>query len=605
MIIQMKKLYLVVLDSLREAALHKLRDMGVVHVDVERERSSEAANALIEKKSLFERALLTLSQLKNKSAQDQSITHAYSIREAENLAGSVMAIQEQLKQLEDEKEKIKKDLLALAPWGDFDPARVHDLAKQGLFLTFFQLAKDQMAALPDDIKYLRINTIKNADYIIVADFDGSASGRVPAEPFTLPQKGMEKLRADLEKTVARTAALDKELETLAAGTNLLARGLEELEVLIEFESVNSSMGASDRFAYISGYVPVDRLENIRNTAAAMHWALLIRDPEEHETPPTLIRSPKWVEMIQPLFRFLDTTPGYREFDISMLFLCFFTVFASMIIGDAGYGLIFLTLTLFMRTKLKQTPAQVFILLSVLSVSTTVWGVLTGTWFGSKTLAEIPLLQSLIIPEIASFGPMDSTAMIQQICFVIGIIHLTIGILISFVRKLPSLAAIAELGWLSILYCMYFVARFFVLGVPLNAAAIPLFAAGFVLVLLFSEQTGQNFIKGILRGIAWSPMKFLNSVSMFADLVSYIRLFAVGLATVAVAQSFNTMVSRFEGITGMIIATVILFLAHSFNMAMSLLAVVVHGVRLNMLEFGGKIGMEWSGYAYNPFRKKDG
>ncbi len=602
MIVPMKKIYLVVLDAFRETALHKLRNMGVIHIDMEGERSSEAVNSLIEKKSLIERSLLTLTQLNNKPDADTPVP--YTFAEAEALAGRISAIQEQLKHLEDETEKLEKDHLALAPWGDFDPERIQALKEKGLFLTLFQLTRNQMAALPQDVQYLKVNTIKNTSYIIVADFDGCASGRVPAEPFVVPPNGMSQLAAELKKNGARITELAQELEMLAPKTNLLLRGLEELEVLLQFESVNASMGVSDRFAYISGYVTGDGLENIKKTAAAMQWALLIRDPGEHETPPTLVRSPNWVEIIRPLFRFLDTTPGYREFDISMLFLCFFTVFAAMIIGDAGYGLIFLTLTLFMRTKLKKAPTQVFVLLSVLSVSTTLWGVITGTWFGSKTLAEIPLFKALIIPEIASFGPMDSTALIQQICFVIGMVHLTIGILISFVRKLPSLAAIAELGWLSILYCMYFVARFFVLGVPLNPAAIPLFTGGFAVVLLFSEQNGKNVIKGILHGIAWSPMKFLNSVSMFADLVSYIRLFAVGLATAAVAQSFNTMVSHFEGIGGMIIAAVILFLAHTFNMAMALLATIVHGVRLNMLEFGGKIGMEWSGYAYNPFGKKD-
>ncbi|MBN1545972.1 MAG: hypothetical protein JW902_04860 [Syntrophaceae bacterium] len=602
MIVKMKKIYLVVLDSLREAALHKLRDMGVVHIDLEREHSSEAVNSLVEKKALFERALLSLSQIKNKS--EIAETGPHSLDEAEKLAWKIITIQDKLKYLEDEKEKIRRDLLALAPWGDFDPTLIHELQKKGLFLKFFKLTKEQMDALPKDVRYLKINTIKNSSYIIVADFDEGVFQRISDEPFTLPQRGISQLAADLEKTEAQTAELAEDLANMAAKRNLLVRGLEELEVIFEFESVNSSMGVTDRFAYISGYVPVDRLESIKKSAAAMHWALLIRDPEEHETPPTLIRNPKWIEMIQPLFKFLDTTPGYREFDISMLFLCFFTVFAAMIIGDAGYGLIFLGMILFMRKKLKQAPAQIFILLSVLSISTTVWGVITGTWFGSKTLAELPLLKSLIIPEIASFGPEDTTDMIQELCFVIGITHLTIGILISFVRKLPSLSAIAELGWLLILYCMYFAARYFVLGAPLSSAAIPLFAAGFALVLLFSEQNGPGVIKGALCGIVWSPMKFLNSVSMFADLVSYIRLFAVGLATVAVAQSFNAMASRFEGPGGTIAAILILFLAHTFNMGMALLAVIVHGVRLNMLEFGGKIGMEWSGYAYNPFRKKE-
>ncbi|NLN59349.1 MAG: V-type ATP synthase subunit I [Deltaproteobacteria bacterium] len=597
----MKKIYVVVLDSFREQALLKLRDMGLVHVDLERDRSSEALNSLIAKKALFERALLTLSQIKNKPGTAQSTPYRFS--EAEKTARRIAAIQEDLKRLEDEREKIRRDLSIFAPWGDFDPALVEELGEKGVPLRFFQLSNKQFNALPENIAYLTIYATKDATFIIVADFDGTASQCVPTEPFIFPKRSMSGLATDLEKNNVYADNLKNELASLTSQTPLLTHGLDELTAILEFESVNTSMGTEDRFAYLSGYIPVDKLEYIRKEAAKMNWALLVRDPQDHEMPPTLIKNPKWVEVIQPLFRFLDTTPGYREFDVSLIFLCFLSLFTAMIIGDAGYGMIFLGLTLFMRMKLKQAPPQAFILLAVLSISTMVWGVITGTWFGSKTLGEIPLLKALVIPEIASLGPKDTTAMIEQLCFVIGMTQLTIGLLISFVRKMPSLAAIAELGWFLILCCMYFVARYFVLGVPLHSATIPLFAAGFTLVLFFSEQKGGNIAKGVLYGILWSPMKFLNSVSMFADLVSYIRLFAVGLATVAVAQSFNVIASRFEGLGGAIAAALILLLAHTFNMAMALLAVIVHGVRLNMLEFGGKVGMEWSGYAYNPFRKK--
>ena len=154
----------------------------------------------------------------------------------------------------------------------------------------------------------------------------------------------------------------------------------------------------------------------------------------------------------------------------------------------------------------------------------------------------------------------------------------------------------------VLLAPYFAAKFFVLGVPMSEYTLPIFIAGFALVVLFSEQSG-NILKGILMGVAWSPMKLLDSVSMFSDLVSYIRLFAVGLATVAVAQSFNTMASGIDmGIPGVIISAVILFLAHAFNMAMALLSIVVHGVRLNTLEFGGKVRLEWSGSGYTPSKK---
>jgi V/A-type H+-transporting ATPase subunit I len=205
------------------------------------------------------------------------------------------------------------------------------------------------------------------------------------------------------------------------------------------------------------------------------------------------------------------------------------------------------------------------------------------------------------------------------------VHLTIGILISFIRKMPSLSAIADIGWLFVLYGMYFFAMSFVMGTKyenpivfcgitfnsmvvmgatINSLMLIILGIGFGLVLLFSEQNGKNIIKCALMGIAWSPLKALNSVSMFADLVSYIRLFAVGLAGFAVAESFNKMAGSLAGgVVGIILSAIILFVAHAFNMVLCLLSVIVHGVRLNMLEFGGKVGLEWSGHIYNPFRKK--
>ena len=598
MIVKMKKVYLVVLESAREKALEKMRELGVVHVEREY-KSSESVNSLVEKKSLFEKCILALSSAK----ETKSGALKGSISEAEELAGKVGSLLDDKRELEDENEKLKKEIASLAPWGDFNPADIKMLDGKGISIKLYELSREKFQELPEDIKYTVIKQVKNTYYIACISFEGEETSDIAAEQFFLPSGGIRELEENLSANKVRIADIEKELAALSAKKGILETGLRQLEELLEFESVKADMGADEGFSYISGYVPEEKVENLKKEAYSVKWALLVRDPEEDETPPTLVKNPKWVSIIQPLFGFLDTTPGYRELDISMLFLMFFTVFVAMIVGDAGYGIVFLTLTLLMRAKLKSAPSQVFVLLSVLSFATIVWGTITGTWFGAKTLAEIPFLKMLIIPQIASFSAHDTTEMIKQISFIIGITHLTIGILLSFARKMPSLSAIAEIGWLLILYAMYFAARFFVLGVELNPLAMYLFAAGFVLVLLFSEQNGKNIFKGMLMGIAWSPMKFLDSVSMFADLVSYIRLFAVGLATVAVAQSFNSMASGFEGVTGMIISAVILFFAHTFNMAMSLLSVIVHGVRLNMLEFGGKIGMEWSGYAYNPFRKK--
>ena len=596
MIVKMKKVSLVVLDSERDSALDRLRDLGVMHVERDY-KSSDDLTSLLEKKALFERCLSSLKGDEGKNPEKMK-----SFSDSEAVVEKVSSLLEKIRILGEEKEKIKKDILSLEPWGDFNPADIIELGSKGIDLGFYELTNEVFSKVSEDIEYFPIKQMKNLHYVAVIETEKSREVlAAAADEVKLPETGLEILKkSGLEKD-AEIEKVEKELEALSVKKQVIKDGIEELDERIGFESVNADMGLEDAFAYLSGYVPVDKVDDLKKTAAGNSWALAIKDPEEDENPPTLLRNPKWVTMIKSLFSFLDITPGYREADISMFFLMFFTVFVAMIVGDAGYGLIFLGLTVLFKIKIKGMPGQVFALLFVLSFATVIWGTITGTWFGSAELAKIPVLSMFIIPEIASFGPEDTSALIKEICFYLGMAHLMIGLFISFIRKMPSLVAIAEIGWMLILVAAYFAAKFFVLASPMSSLTMPIFIAGFVLVVLFSEQSG-NIFKGILMGVAWSPMKILDSVTMFSNLVSYIRLFAVGLATVAVAQSFNTMAAGFEGISGMIISAVILFVAHAFNMCLALLSIIVHGVRLNTLEFGGAVGLEWSGYGYAPFKK---
>lgn len=596
MIVKMKKVSLVVLDRERERSLKKLRNLGVIHI----ERifaSSNKLSELTDKKTLFERCLFLLPQ-----NIDGDKKRRGSAAAAEQLASTISGIAEKIKNIEDEKEKLLKDLKNLDPWGDFDPADVAFLLDKGVDLRFYELSNDKLKKLSDDTDYFIVNKIKNRNYIIA---EGKTGGSFPSEEvFRLPDLGISQIkekRAELDKEIVK---LHRQLEQAALDKNVLVDGIAELEKEIEFESISADMKVEDMLAYISGYVPVDKIDELKSAASEEHWALLIKDPAPEENPPSLLRNPKWVDIIQPLFKFLDIIPGYREVDVSIFFLMFFSIFVAMIVGDAGYGFIFLVLTLLVS---KKAPKPVTALLMTLSIATIIWGFITGTWFGSKTIVEKTFLGLFVIPQIGSFSEgINTNYYIQNLCFYIGIVHLMIGLIISFVRKMPSLSAFTDIGWMMIVIASYFVAQKFVLGaLEFNPITWPLAAVGFVTVCLFSEQNGK-FGKGLLMGLAWSPMKILDSVSMFANLVSYIRLFAVGLATVAVATSFNGMAAGMAesmGIPGIIIGAVILFVAHAFNMVLALLSIIVHGVRLNTLEFGGRVGLEWSGFRYAPFKNR--
>jgi len=187
---------------------------------------------------------------------------------------------------------------------------------------------------------------------------------------------------------------------------------------------------------------------------------------------------------------------------------------------------------------------------------------------------------------------------MYLCFLVGAIHLTIAHALIAARNVKSPVALSQLGWIGIIWGLFFVAGKLVLSKPFPDFGLLLLFAGMALVLLFANFQ-KNIAKGALVTLGDLPLSVIGS---FSDVVSYLRLFAVGFATFIVASSFNSMAaSAGAGLIGGLIAAIILFLGHGLNIILALMAVVVHGIRLNMLEFSGHLNMQWSGKPYRPFK----
>jgi V/A-type H+-transporting ATPase subunit I len=162
--------------------------------------------------------------------------------------------------------------------------------------------------------------------------------------------------------------------------------------------------------------------------------------------------------------------------------------------------------------------------------------------------------------------------------------------------------VADIGWLVAILALYLVVLQLVIGTVINFTVVfSVVMVGFLLVVLFGEQgPGVSLGRGMTKGLAGIFTTFLNTISAFSNIMSYIRLFAVGMASVAIAQSFNAMASSMNSGIAVIAGILVVVIGHSLNLIMGLLSVVVHGVRLNLLEFSGQLGMEWTGVAYKPF-----
>jgi V/A-type H+-transporting ATPase subunit I len=674
----MKKVSLVVMDKTRKESLEKLRDLGVIHIE-KRSVSSPALSGLLERKTKIETALGILRPYEaaikmeakrrskdtsggntqnpkvsrdshpNRRASDfinpegvPFSTEAVNGPDREDLNATVLKYADERKNLQERFASLSKERNRIEGWGNFDPEDLKLLAERGIVFILYELTQKAFAALPPDTQFIILNKDKAVVRVIVLGKELAGE-----TPFALPGLSIKKIDASLAEIQDELAAIEKQLASLTRRKSVIEEEQKDLFERIEFETARSGMESlgdappESTVAWITGFVPKDELGHLKRAAAESGWALAAGDPAPDDAPPTLVRNNAFVRLIQPLFSFLGTIPGYKEYDISMSYLLFFCLFFAMIFGDAAYGTMLFIVTFLAGLRFKRKSGKfpdAVKLFMLLFGCTIVWGAVNGTWFSAPPEKLPGFLRRLIIPpfdntgSLAAFpgflarllklpadlpsGPLKTRWNIEFLCFTVGVIQLVLAHGKNIKKLLPSPVALAQLGWLIMMIGLYFLVLFMILHVELPPFAIYFIVCGLALYFIFAEQKGGNFLLNILKSFSNLLPTFLNAVSSFADIISYIRLFAVGLAGSAIASSFNSMAIPADGLgaagLGMIFKilamALILIFGHSLNMVMNALSVIVHGVRLNLLEYAGNhLGMEWSGYSYKPFavkQKKD-
>ncbi len=615
MIVPMKKVTVVVAENSRGESLKALRKAGLLHVEKTPGRG-RAPEDLSARAAYLEAAVHALPAHKAPEMNPEA-----SEEEARALAGRIMALRERERDILAENLRHKAGLEALEPWGDFEPDDIVDLIAEGVAVRLIAADVRTLQNIQNDEEafFFVIRQVKNTVYGVLV-YPGVMPDMAP-EGLKIPEHSASTLRNMLQNNAEELADIDAKLEQLARQSAPLRGALARLQQSVEFEEIRSSLEEDEELAWFTGYIPAEKEAEFKALAAEQAWGTVISTPSAEDNVPTLVRNRRVVRPIQPVFALMGIVPGYNEADISFWFLAFLSMFVGIIMGDAAYGLIILALTAFFRIK-SGKKSELFQLLGLFGLTTFVWGSLTGTWFSSLNLVQGTALQKLVIPAIATYqkelypghtvtmglfpeNALDATTMVMWISLLFGIVMLTIARVQNFIRTLPSLAAIAHLGWLSIILALYWLIMQLVLQLsPLPVfmnLVKPMLLGGLALVVVFGgQEKGQSFGKGLLEGLKGILPTSLNAIGAFGDIISFIRLFAVGLAGVALAQSFNSMAPSGGG-WSLIPAVLILVFGHSLNLVLNALSVLVHGVRLNVLEFSGHLDMEWAGIKFDPFR----
>ncbi|TGV04855.1 V-type ATP synthase subunit I [Flavivirga rizhaonensis] len=580
-----------------DAAIQKLGELGVIDIKEISKPSGEVLERCLSDIEDTKRAISILES-HNITKDTPSINGLYTNgKDPKRIVGRLLKSKIISQNIQKALEELDGQLEFYKTWGEnFNKNDLKHIERKGIYVPLYCIDKSLVKTLSKD------NTIitfpEKEGKVPVALFSQSVSDKLDFKEEVIPELSyivLEEIRKRKERQLAQVNVF---LNNQKEHQSVLESYLKVLEDRLNSETALEGMGDIEgKVKYLKGYLPKDAVGGFSATAKAQHWGYSISEPNNVDEVPVYIKNPRWINIIKPMMKFIDIVPGYKEIDVSIYFLIAFALFFAMLVGDAGYGLIFLMLTILFRKKM---ASKLRTLIYVLSSSTIVWGILSGTYFGAEQIAQLPLLKNLVIPNIASFG-VDNISFMMHLSFLIGAIHLTVAHGIRVVQFINSIKALSEVGWICLIWGLFFITEQLVLGNPAPNWYNWLFIVGAAFVILFSNES-TNFLKSMGASVANLP---LSLISGFSDIVSYVRLFAVGMATAAVASSFNNMALP-DGVVGMgildlVMAAIALLLGHTLNIALALMAVMVHGIRLNMLEFAGHLGVQFSGEAYKPFK----
>ena len=605
MITKMKKILLAGKIEDREKVLTVLRSTELVHVDAAVPDKIKIPEALSSEYEDCAQALTILSQLKEKDDDDLLETPGTPTRLVEetlNHNKSITELKAKLSLIDRELEEVEK-------WGNIGLKDLECLKQNGVYFALLEGSVHDKEEIDAECVELLKSSKSKATFVCFS-----------RKPITYPDLKFVSLavpKREYAQVSDERQSIIKSIQDNEHALHCLKQRYSDIENHFNklgnkktFKEVETGVFCEDKLFVLTGWCPENRTELLRKNFEAAEVAVGIdfSDPEDNDIPPTKLENGSYASSLQPLLKFMGMTPGYYEPDTSLYFLSSLIIFASFILADFGYGLLLaLPLIIGYKKFIKLgVDSRLLKLLIFITSGTAVYGLLINSVFGFE-------------PFNFGFKPASSDMLLwQQICLFIGAIHLTLAHVIKMLGKPKNAAIIGEIGWLIFLWAMYGMLCKLItdgdLGIFKFSKEYTLFGYNQILyvwmfelsaiLILFFTRPSANIFMSISAGVGALAS---NATNMFSDILSYIRLWAVGLAGGKVAGAFNEIGSMASSVpyVGVLIQILIFVFGHILNIVLSCISILAHAVRLNLLEFSNHLGLEWAGREYSPFKENRG
>lgn len=602
MIVPMRKYSFLVFHKEYDDFLLKLRELGVVHI-IEREGSvTDDVRARFQRAEEVNKLIRFLEAREvQPELTDEHVDVTAVVEEIEN-------IQAEYTRIDQQKAHLVKETAEVEPWGDFSPEKIHELEEKGFKIRLFITPlRDWKADLADHESVFEINQHSGLVYFAVVDQGKGIPADLNADEVRLPSRSLSQIEQQEMELEKQQIELNERIHDIAkkdmpALLQYEKELLQDAELKKAFETTEK--GADERLSILEGWIPAGAAEVLDKFLDAQGVVYLKESPVPGDKVPILLKNKGFASKFEVLGE-LYALPNYRELDLTPFFAPFYTIFFGFCIGDIGYGILITLVALFAKSKVAKEMKPTASLISYLGMATFVFGVISGGFFGINLYeTNLPGYRQLQAFYLANDTDMNN--ILFAMALVLGAIQILFGMGVKAANETVQFGikyAMSTIGWIILFVGGAIIAGLnMYVSVPMETLKPVLYAVLGVsgVMILFLNSPGKNIFVNFGLGL-WNTYNMVTGV--LGDLLSYIRLFALGIATAILGFVFNSLaMSAGGGFFGAIFMVIILVIGHSINLFMAGLGAFVHPMRLTFVEFYKNAGFNGGGKKYHPFRK---
>lgn len=643
MVERMKKVSILVHHVRLKEIIEKLQKAGVMHLDLRETRETPEARGLRDRLSALRRLSTLLGSLKKDENGAERLAGATPPRQGTPPPSSspeppgdlkTEEFFEKWKSLEEllkERERLERDRELLSHFGEFDPGVAAKLGEAGVLVVFFRCPRKTFHELESSGGLIvRASAEKEAVYgVEIAR--GESGRKTPGElEVKVPAARLTEVEDAIRGVQAGIGALKRELCSWERRRPDFEREAARTKDRLAYETaLCCAEGKADGTIYtLQGWVPAKNEGALKRSLQEEALVCLTWEPAREDTPPVLLSNNPFARLFEPILK-IFSLPGYHELDTTPFFAPFYMLFFGLCVADVGYGLILFFALFGALAFVKNRHARSIAILGLcLSFSVIVCGILLNDAFGiplfgvegageaKRTIFSSPSRLAAVVKPLVVFGDIRDA---MRLPLLLGVVQVLFGFALRVFNKIKRhgfLAALQPIGTFLMLTGVVLLAgtgvdAAFSLGpIPLgrfftafkSLKAVPLTAALFGLALLLAFNGVEHGTKPFLRPLTGLWELYGLATGIPGDILSYLRLFALGLAGGLLGEAMNTiaLMVRGDSPAGFVFMVVVLVGGHALNFGIGLLSAFVHSLRLTFVEFYKSVGFAGGGTPYKPF-----